>query len=397
MRFRFRRLAVAALTAVIASASAACGSGSQTTTEHGSALDIGPYSTQRPDSGFDDQPSSTRGMLVESLRLGERVVFGSDVAPEFSAEHGGTVLTTNSGFRNADGVSAPAMQPFHPLGAFASNAADTPYIGEYHKHYELSVSLVAFPDDQSAADAAVALEHNDFGANGSNVPVSLPSYPAALSHWRPGTPNLGSWMAFKSVVIAVYVESLQADLDQLTGFVSKAYQQQLPKLDGYMPTTPDQLAMLKMDQDKLLTRLVKTDDAIPEQRSFAVYSPRGFAGQSTDPATVVRDFDAQGVKAIAVSDNKYLYKLSDAAAARNYATHLANDPTVSKYVRMAGVPAAADIMCFKATQPNPTTISARRFRCLIPHEGFVAEVFSDQESDVRQLAAAQYLLLRDAG
>ncbi|WP_157555900.1 DUF7373 family lipoprotein [Nocardia acidivorans] len=385
-----------ALIAAIASTSVACGNGSQTT-DHSSALDIGPYSTQRPDSGFDDQPSETRGMLVESLRLGERAVFGSDVAPEFSAGHGGTVLATDSGFRNADGVSAPAMQPFRPLAAFNASAADTPYIGEYHKHYELSISLVAFPDDQSAADAAVALEHSDFGANSSNVPVSLSSYPAALSHWRPGTPNLGSWMAFKSVVIAVYVESLQADLDQLTGFVSKAYQQQIPKLDGYTPTAPDQLAMLKMDQDRLLTRLVKTDDTVPDQQRFAVYSPRGFAGQATDPAAVARDFESQGVKAIAVSDNKYLYKLSDAAAARDYLTHLANDPTVSKYVPMSGVPAMADIACFKATQPNSTTILARRFRCLIPHEGFVAEVFSDQETDVRQLAAAEYQLLKDAG
>ncbi|MEV6069795.1 hypothetical protein AB0L82_24880 [Nocardia sp. NPDC052001] len=396
MRFAFRRLAVAALTVAIASVSTACGSDSQTT-DHASVLDVGAYSTQRPDSGFDDRSSRSRGMLVESLRLGERVVFGSEVAPEFSAGHGGKVLATGSGFRNADGVSAAAMEPFNPLAAFISNAQDTPYIGEYHKHYELSVALVAFPDDQTAANAAAAMEREDFGANGSNVPVPLADHPTALSHWRPGTPNLGSWMAFKSVVIAVYVEGVQANLDQLAGFVSKTYQQQMPKLESYTPTSPDQLSMLRMDRDNLLTRLVKTDDAIPDQRSFAVYSARGFAGLGADPTTAARDYDAQGVQAIAVSDNKYLYKLNDAAASKSFTNYLAGDSTVSKYIPIAGVPGTVDVMCFKATQPNPTIVGARRFRCLIPYDGVVAEVFSDQESDVRQLAAAQYLLLKDAG
>ncbi|MFF2552646.1 hypothetical protein ACFVUS_16690 [Nocardia sp. NPDC058058] len=376
--------------------SVACGNDGKAT-DHDSTLDVGTYSTQPLDSSYDDRPSYGRGVLVESLRLGARAAFGSEIAPEFSAGHGGIVLATEDGIRNADGIMAPAMAPFHPMGAFITDAAETPYVGEHDKHYELSIGLVSFPDEQSATDAAVALAQNDLGMNGKNELVGLPDYPAALSHWRPGVPNLGSWMAWKSVVIAVFVQSRQANLDQLTAFVSKAYQQQLAKLDGYVPVARDQLPMLKLDQDKLLTRLVKTNDARPDQRDFAVYSPRGFAGLGTDPVAAAREYGDAGVKAIAVSDNKYLYDLRDTAAARDFTTRLAKDPTISKFVPMAGVPGAADISCFKATQPNPTVAAARRFRCVIPHEEVVAEVFSTEESDVRQLAAAQYTVLKGAG
>ncbi|MRH88652.1 hypothetical protein GFY24_14565 [Nocardia sp. SYP-A9097] len=374
--------------------SASCGSDSQAT-DHDQPLDVGSYSTQRADSGFDDRPSRARGIMVESLRLGERIVFGSDVAPEFQAGLGGNVIATDDGIRNSDGVFAEALVAHHPLAAYIAASAQTPYVGEYHKTYTLSVALVAFPDEQSATDAAIDMNQNDFAANAKNQAVSIPDYPGAQSHWRPGVPNLGSWLAVKSVVIAVYVEAPQADLDQLTSFVTRTYKQQVPKLDGYVPTPADQQPMLKLDPDKVLTRLVATSDQRLDPRQFAVYSPRGYAVLGTDPAADTRDYDSHGVTAIAVSDNKYLYRMRDAAAATGFAAHLADEPTVSKYIPIPGVSGAPNTSCFKATRPNPTVAGARQFRCLITYEGFVAEVFSDQEPVVRQLAAAQYVLLKD--
>lgn len=393
MGFRLRRLAVLVSAVSIVTTSAACGSDGQTA-DHDQTLDVGPYSTQRADNGFDDQPSRARGIMVESLRLGERIVFGSEVAPEFQAGHGGNVIATAGGIRNSDGVFAPPLAPHHPLAAYIAASAETPYISEYHKSYTLSVALVAFPDEQSAAAAAIDMNQNDFAANAKNQAVTIPDYPAAQSHWRPGVPNLGSWLAWNSVLIAVYVEAPQANLDQLTGFVARTYKQQIPKLDGYTPTPAEQQPMLKLDQDKLLSRLVSTGSQVLDPRQFAVYSPRGYAVLGTAPASDAQDYDSQGVKAIAVSDNKYLYRMRDADAARDFTAHLTDTPTVSKYKPMRGVPGAPSISCFKATQPNPTVAGARQFRCLITYEGFVAEVFSDQESDVRQLAAAQYAVLK---
>lgn len=399
MRFRFRRLAGAVLAAAVASASAGCGSDSATA-DHDPKLDVGSYSTQRLDSGYDDRPSLDRGILVDSLRLGERIAFGSEVAAEFAAGQGGQVLASAQGIRNIPGVSEEAMYQYHPLAVYFAHSAETPFLGAHQHHFELSIALIAFPDEQAAAAAASDLEQHDNAVNGrtiKNEAVALPDYPAALSHWRPGVPNMVSWMAYKTIVVAVNVQAREAKLDLLTDYVSKTYKQQLPRLDGYTASPRVQQPSLKMDPDKLLTKLVKTGDAHPDQHDFAVYAPRAFAVLGTDPAVTAREFDTRGVKSIAVSNNKYLYQLRDAAAARDFTGFLASDPTVSNYGSMAGVSGAPEIACFKAAKPNPTVVSARRFRCLIPHDTLVSEVFSEQELDVRQLAAAEYVLLKDAG
>ncbi|MFB8002174.1 hypothetical protein [Nocardia sp. NPDC056000] len=393
---RLRRFAVAALAAAIAGAPAGCGSESAAT-DRDPTLDVGSYSTQRPDSGYDDRPSLDRGILVESLRLGERIAFGSDVATEFAAGQGGQVLASSQGIRNIPGVAEEAIYQHHPLAEYRARFAETPFLGLHQQHFELSIALIAFPDEQAATAAAYDLAQHDNGANARNEAVSLPNYPAALSHWRPGVPNIGSWQAYRSVVVAVFVQAREAKLDQLTDLLGKTYEQQLPMLDGYTATRRDQQPNLKIDPDKLLTKLVKTSDAHPDQHDFAVYGPRTFALLGADPAAATREYDARGVESIAVSDNKYLYQLRDTAAARDFVDHLASDPTVSKYAPMAGVSGAPEVACFRAGKPNPTVVSARRFRCLIPHDALVAEVFSEQEPDVRQLAAAEYVLLRAAG
>ncbi|WP_067818970.1 DUF7373 family lipoprotein [Nocardia inohanensis] len=393
MRFRFHRLAAVALTAAaLAGLTTACGSDSGAGQEFSR---YGSYSIQRPGNAYDEGASKARGRLAEGLRLADHIVFGSDVAPELTAGRGGKVLYGAHGLENATGVFASALQPFDLLGAYIADAADTAYLGAHEDHYQLTVALLSFPDDQTATAAAAAMEAENFGANKDNAPIALPDQPAALSHWRPDRANMGSWMAYKSVVIALYVQIREVNLDRLVAIASKAYQQQVSQLADYTPVAAADIPNLKLDRDKLLTRLVRTGDDIPDQRDFAVYGPRAFAVSSLDPAADAKRYRDAGVDSIAVSGNKYLYQLPDSAAAGKFAARLTADPTVSKYVPAAGVADTPEISCFQATQANPTVAGARRFRCVIPHGKFVAEVFSNQEPDVQQLAAAEYAVLKD--
>ncbi|NNH71903.1 hypothetical protein HLB23_18910 [Nocardia uniformis] len=397
MRFRFHRLAAVALAAALAGTTAACGGSDSPTPNSGSAEDFGPYSTQRPDSSYDSGTNQARGRLVESLRLGEHVVFGSEIAPEVAVQRYAQVPIGERG--TWSGVQVHQMQaalPFNPYGGFVSEMADTPYLANHLASPMVKVVLIAFPDDSSAAAAATAMAASDFALNNANTPVSVPDQPAALSHWVPTYADIGSWMAYRSVVIHVIAQAEENNLDQLTGLLSKTYQAQTRKLANYLPVALDEVETLSLDRDKLLTRLVNTADTIPDARTFAVHGPNTFATiTSTDPAELAREYESRGVTAVAVSDNKYLYKLRDAETTKSFTNHLADAPTVSKYTRMGGISGVEDIACFQATDPHPTEMQARRYRCLIPHENVLAEVFSDQETDVRQLAAAQYALLTD--
>lgn len=57
---------------------------------------------------------------------------------------------------------------------------------------------------------------------------------------------------------------------------------------------------------------------------------------------------------------------------------------------MAGL---SGVTCYRAARPNTEVSAARRFACLVRRDEFVARVYSNQETDVRQLAVAQYALL----
>ncbi|WP_157555253.1 DUF7373 family lipoprotein [Nocardia crassostreae] len=76
----------------------------------------------------------------------------------------------------------------------------------------------------AAARAAAGIEAADFAvAADTNQQLSVPKYSAALAHWRPGTPTIGSTMARGSYVISLYAGVAAADSAQLTRLVEKIY------------------------------------------------------------------------------------------------------------------------------------------------------------------------------
>lgn len=388
-RFRFSSLAAMTLAVAIAGTSAACGGNG------GPSYDFGPYRTQRADADYDTRPSRARGILAESLRLGEQITFASEIDPTLTVGRGGGPIADHHGVSNLiSAAQQKAVEPFPVNGAFGAIAADRPYAADGNPESMLSISLLEFPDEQTAAAAAAAMARADFEANPDNAPVTLDAYPAALSHWRPGVPTLGSWIVSKSVVIRVFARLHEPDLGKLVDLVSTTYRKQLENLEPFTPTPAAELPTARLDRDGLLTRLVKTGDYTPDWKKFAVYGTHSYALLRDNPATYAQDLGSRGVSSIAVSYNKFLYRVRDAATAASLAEFLDQPGGSSEYVAMRGVDGMSDIRCSEARKPSPS-VDARRFRCAVPREDGVAVVYSNQESDVRQLAAAQYEVMGD--
>ncbi|MFI9503248.1 hypothetical protein [Nocardia sp. NPDC052566] len=392
MRVSLRAAVVGAVGLVLLGALAGCGESA------GAVGDYGSYSPERADGHYDDRPSRSRGRLVESLRLGEHVVLGGELDAELSVGRGGGVLIDESGKVN-DLLSGPqqaVLERYQVVAGFSALAANKPYSVAAQPQKFLSVALIAFPDEQTAAAAAARdMENADFTVNPDNVPVAVEAYPASISHWRPGVATLGSWLTWKSLVIRVLAELPEADLAKLTDVVARTYQRQLAQLEAYRPTPPSELPTLTMDPDRLLPRLVKTGDYTPSGREFAVYGAHAFAAGMRSPAA---DFDAgkaQGLRSVGIAHNKNIYRLRDAAAASAYAAYLAGPRAGAEYRPIRGVSGLPSVTCSQAAQPSAQTLKASRFRCFVVRDELVAEVFSNEEIDVRRLAAAQYAVMGD--
>ncbi|MRH88671.1 hypothetical protein GFY24_14660 [Nocardia sp. SYP-A9097] len=388
MRYRSGRFAVAAIGLLLLIA--ACGGNS------GGTIDYGSYPVHRIEGDFDQRPSRARGILAESLRLGERIVLANEVDSDLSAGRGGGVLVDSSGLTDStlSGPQRSALQGYSILGGYSALAGNKPFDPAETSKKFLAVSILAFPDEQTAAAAAADMEHADFLSNIDNAPVGLDAYPTAISHWRPGVPTLGSWLSWKSLVIRVFAELPAPDFGKLAEQVTKTLRLQVSALERFTPTPVSELPALRLDPDGLLPLLVKTDDYTPDDRTFAVYSTRAFAAASAKPAADFEANSSRGVTSIAVSHNKMLYRLRDAAAATEFTAHQV-EATQSEYLPMHGVANRNSIVCAQAKQPNAQSAEASRFRCLITRGEYVAKVYSNTDIDVRRLAAAQDSVLSD--
>ncbi|MGW4351661.1 DUF7373 family lipoprotein [Nocardia sp. NPDC004582] len=388
MRFRLKRAAAVAAGLVMLAGVAACGGSSRDTT------DYGPYSGKPSDSEFDQKPSKSRGVLVESLRLGERILYGTEIDPELKVGRGGGVFANYLGLDHSviSGPESNAANGHGPLAAFGALAANKSNAADQSEKF-LAISLIEFPDDAAAAAAAADMDRADFQANADNTPVAVDAFPSAISHWRPGVPTLGSVMAYKSLVIRVYAQLPDPDLGQLVDMVTRSYQRQIELLANYTPTPSAELPNLQLDPDKLLTRIVRTEDPTPAAMKFAVWGVHAFAALLGSPAADASAQTDRGVTAVGISYNKRLFKMRDEAAAKNYAGYLRDQQTGTESSPVPGVSGLSDVTCSQLSKPATNSLEARRFRCVVTRGEYAAVVYSNTDTDVRQLAAAQYSVM----
>ncbi|MFD3705486.1 hypothetical protein ACFWUP_20295 [Nocardia sp. NPDC058658] len=389
MRFRLHRVAVLSL--LVVGLPIGCGD-APVGPDHGS------YSTVPIPADYDEGPSRARGILVESLRLGERISFGDRIDPDLTSTGGGGVMGDHRGLvpgmNSLSGVQsnvASKLGVHASFGAIADNGRSDTKDEKF-----VSISLLAFASEDIARTAAADMARADFEQGADNAPIVLPDYPAALSHWRPSVPTVGSWLTWKNLVVRVYAKVLEPRAELLADVLTKTYRTQLADLEGFVPTAEPDLPNLRIDPDKLLTRIVQT--AEPEldgdtgADTFSVYGPRAFALLSDRPSTFFATLRAASVSQIAVAHNKYLRRTASADAATAEAARLVEEGE-RDYVAIPGEPSLPTVSCAQARFPNERNVLANRFKCIVYHGVDVVVLFSYLEADVRHLAAAQYALL----
>lgn len=357
------------------------------------APDHGDYALEPVAGDYDDAPNTVRGTLVESVRIGERLLFADRVDPELTDGNGGGLIVGVHGVDDMlSGVQRTALGPFDVLAGYGAIASNGQSDNE-SKHKLLSIAILSLPDEAEAMAAAQAMAAADFTANTENAPLPLPEYPAALSHWRPGVPTVGSWLVWKNLVIRLYAKIIEPSPELLTDLLTRTYRVQLAELDTFVPTPAADVPKLKLDSDKLLTHVVKTGDYWPDKWDFMVYGPRSYALLRDKPSVTLGEFEQSAVDAIAVSYNKFLHRARDSAAAKAYADAEEKHSLAADYTPMTGAPGLDGVSCYRAARPNNTSVPARRFSCLVRHNEFVVRLYSNQETDIRQQAVAQHALL----
>ncbi|MEC3917974.1 DUF7373 family lipoprotein [Nocardia sp. CDC160] len=368
-------------------------------------LDVGDFGAEPLAEPADDDESYSR--IIESARMGEGVVNPSDLDKSFSRAASAVLPTPN----DTTGILADVARPVlasrgmiagYSIGGYDRLGSDhQPIIG---KTNSLRLTVLRFPDDTSARDAAAEIDTADFAVNPDNQPVAIPNYDGAHSHWRPQLPTLGVTAAHGSFVVALFITRPTTDLTVLTATATAALDAELPFLDKFTPTPADKLRALALDQDGMLRR------SLPSQRgkwpypavtpmdwgtvagygrghlvTGVVFGPSGADHKTRNTALDPVATGRPAVERLAVVDGRWLSRWQDATRARRYFDLQAAENAKDEEI-VPGPTGVPDAKCFRDRVGEDVF-------CQVMDGRYVAELGGHDAKTVLQQAAAQYALL----
>ncbi|MEU0504910.1 hypothetical protein [Nocardia sp. NPDC005998] len=374
-----------------------CGSESAATTTAEPAVDlntleVGNYPTEPRDYGTAKNLDQAR--IVEAERLANFVPTPREIdqrfayAPHFSSKIFFDPKTSDLHWAiKLDEFDAVAPDFITGFVSFGSSAED-------NRGTDLMNVVMEFPDEQKAADAAIALERSDFeAAAAANQPVTIPRYPAAKAHWRPSQQSIGSFFATGKMVVYTWVYDYrkifldEQDLPALVALVTQSLDKAVPALGEFAPTPPAQLMSAQLDLDGMLGRTLPRLDADFNLNPPGAYHARGTEHFSSAPAQDVPKFQAVGVDRFAV-DSAEVYRTADAAGARQL-----RDELVGPSRKFRSAPAPKNLPQARCQEYLGRDKSVIRFYCAVAFDRYTGYTWSDQLNDVQQRISAQYALL----
>ena len=106
------------------------------------APDHGDYALEPVAGDYDDAPNTVRGTLVESVRIGERLLFADRVDPQLTYGNGGGLIVGVHGVDDLlSGVQRTALGPFDVLAGYGAIASNGQSDNE-SKHKLLSIAIL---------------------------------------------------------------------------------------------------------------------------------------------------------------------------------------------------------------------------------------------------------------
>ncbi|WP_330256409.1 hypothetical protein OG874_18725 [Nocardia sp. NBC_00565] len=362
-------------------------------------LEVGPYPV---DKYRYEQSANGKGTLLEGIRMADAVVPAVRIDPTLTAGiHAGVVPDSDQAINGfLASVSKPILDRHKMVVGYETIGADQPFTTDRGAGPGVTVDLqllMRFPSEADATQAARELESADFDfAPGQNRRLQLSEYPNALIHWRPGVPNIGTFVAYREFVVFLFIQRPSADERDLLGWVRKTLDNEMPVLEKFRPTPLDKIDTLQVDPEGLLARVAVRDRTSHslDPALFSVQPAVALVHTATNQAAAQRMIDETGIDAFAVVDNSIVFRVRDRAQGPNLITQLSAGAG-DEFDPIDGPKDVPGAQCQRLNPRGDTEVQYKN-RCYVAYQRYVGFVTSDNEADVRQRVAAQYALLANS-
>lgn len=366
-------------------------------------LDVGFYSIDAPTEPT--EPDEIRGRVVESVRMGEATIDPAAAEPALvfgPTTSGAQAIPTPN--KTLGMLSAPVRQVLTARGMLAGFSAvgidradSSTVVGAVRL---LTVILLRFPDADAARQAAIEMDAADAGVSTENVGVPIPGHPDARAHWRPTVPTLAASAAHDSFVISLLVGHTDTDVNAMAALAGRAFEAQRARLATFRPTATGDIAMLRADRDRMLSRLVAEDpghwpvaqivqSGLGENAGWdsvgqpigVIYGPHASLLRGPRP-------DDNRPEAQAFGGNAELLRFATPGLARrSYVEDFVIHDGFQEINAPAGIPEAKCIRNLASVE------TSANYSCWLLAGQYIAIVHSRDETRVRQKLAAQFVLL----
>ncbi|MFF0452367.1 hypothetical protein [Nocardia africana] len=282
----------------------------------------------------------------------------------------------------------------------------------------LTLAVLQFPTAEVASRAAADIEQADFdSAKEKNQRVNLDKYPGAHSHWQPGIPSLGSFVAHESYVVMLFAKLPEGGAPELATFAEKAYDKQIPMLDKLKPLTPEDVVKMDPSGEGMIRRIINPNKLYGfYKESLGVLEKQGFLHFQTDREEAKKLLDTINVDRFALSDAFQTVSLNydetgntQAFIGKEIAKNSRGGAILYRSADEAGASKAWDrLLRAPDAQMNPKSVPDtkcaqlpdlgyyRQFSCAVKYHQYVAVVWGPQLDDAQQRAAAQFALLANS-
>ncbi|MGE2818243.1 DUF7373 family lipoprotein [Mycobacterium heidelbergense] len=364
------------------------------------SLDPGHYPT-KPNSSLGNAGDAVKGGWVEARRMANNVVGPWEVDPALTEVHccvSGVVKDPAALNTTLAAPLGDVVGKHNFLAGFASGKRSN-LLGP-HSIMDLTNVVLRFA---SAADAAAAVA--DMAAQSAALTPayrsSRPTHPIAIPRYPRSTAVADTSEELESFVYAFTVHGAYV-LCQQSGsgdgphaaaqLVAATLDKQLPSIDQFTPTPAEQLPGLALDPTGLLAHTLQGDQV---SSSTGVYEPRAdmhIDSRLAEPAKQWALFNAVGLQSVAWAGTT-VYETRDGSAAARLVEEFASAELAYNYRPAAGIKGMPNAKCLAPPPPDPQINSIPGVFCFAAAGRYTIVVFTDQQVDAHQRAAAQYLML----
>ncbi|MEU1429938.1 hypothetical protein ABZ412_22945 [Nocardia sp. NPDC005746] len=388
---------VTALTCLALIAALASGCGRSGTAVPGEldvrTLDTGTYPVNRYTY---DRNNGGKGATLEGIRMTAAVAPAVKIDPALNIGRGGAVLASVDDVLNVSHLASAVKNVLVNRGfvaGFAASGSDREDVNDNPDPNGTTITtrVLRFPTADAAKLAARELEDADFTvALNINQKLTLPDYPDAYAHWRPGVPTIGVAMAHKDFVISLFILRPTADLQSLLSWSKKTLDAEIPVLDAFAATPNDQIAQLPVDPDRLLARtlVMDRDHRTVDPDKFAVFPANWLVLPSDDLGFWTKLVADTGASEMSVADGSFVIRVRDTQAGADLMAGMIRN--LQETTTTAVDDKVPDSQCVhRSSDKKPS-------RCYVRYKQYVGVADGANDAEAKKKAVAQYALLANS-